>query len=143
MRTLDDIVDGVIEMLDTTLNVDHKVFVKKVYSETLMDMPLQVPTITVGVESAKINASPLSSFSGTTTLGDVFSAPADIKLSTNIYLPSEVDGRAGLAYAGFVVSAFLNSDLPVGEIYCDKIRYNNTFMCRILPMTVHLHDRIY
>lgn len=142
MRSLDTIVDEVIELFEGELGAVYKANIKRVFGDMLMDIPLNVPTIAVGVENAVINASPLSTFSGTTTLGDIYSAPVKLLLSTNIYLPAHLDGRVGFNFVGLITKLLQESDIPVGVITCEKIRYDKTFMCCVLPMTVAINDRI-
>ncbi len=140
MKGVNSIIDKVITVLEGI--TDRPIQVVSTYKVQIMDMPLAVPMITVGLDSMEADFSKHSAYAGKKNGVDCYSVPTDVAVSANIYLPHTANGFVNYDVLTYVIDALFKSDLVITAIKSGKMHYNSTFMCTILPVTIHLRDRL-
>ena len=140
MKGINSIIDKVISVLSGITDMSVKVV--STYKVQIMDMPLAVPMITVGLEKLDTDLRKNALYAGDKNGYACYSVPADVAVSANVYLPHTASGYLNYNVLTYMIEALLGSFLTVTKIEAGKMHYNSTFMCTILPVTIHLHDRI-
>lgn len=141
MRGVSSIIEEVVDMINDRLHITIDGVVA--FNTELMDVPLSTPTVAVGLDSVNMKADKLSVFSGRSGTDQRFSVPAEIVLSLDIYIPREYNGIICYDVLSYLADKFLKcTTLTIESIECDRIKYDNTFMCMILPARVKVFDRV-
>ena len=141
MRGLNSIVNEAIEIISAIKS--FPISVVTAFRTDLMDLPLSDPTVAVGVDAVEFGTDKLSAYSGMSGDTAQFSVPVDVTLRADIYLSSQFSGFASYDALTYIVNAlFYSGTLTVAQIQCDKMHYDSTFMCTVLPVKIKLHDRI-
>lgn len=140
MKGINSILDKVISVLSGISQMSVKVV--STYKVQIMDMPLAVPMITVGLETLDADLRKNIIYAGNKNGSARYSVPADVAVSANVYLPHTASGFLNYDVLTYIVDALLGSSLTITQIKAGKMHYNSTFMCTILPVTIYLHDRI-
>ncbi len=140
MKGVNNILDKVIEILSGISKMSVKVV--STYKVQVMDMPLAVPMITVGLEELDADLRKNVIYAGEKNGNPLYSVPTDISVTANVYLPHTASGFLNYDVLTYIIDALLGSSLSITQIKAGKMHYNSTFMCTILPVTIHLHDRI-
>ncbi len=140
MRELNDVLDKVLGLIEKMGGID--VYTTKNFKKQMMDVPLDLPVITVGIDSVDANLCKHSAFSGLRNGEAEFSVPAEIAVSANIYLPHIADGYVNYEVLTNLINVLFKSDISITRIVSGKMHYNATFMCTILPVTIFINERI-
>ncbi len=141
MRGLNSIVNEAIDLISEINRLPLKVVTA--FRTDLMDLPLSNPTVAVGIDTVDFATDKLSAYSGMSGDSAQFSVPIDVTLRADIYISSQYNGFMSYDALTLIVNAlFYSTTLTVSEIRCEKMHYDSTFMCTVLPVKIKLHDRI-
>ena len=140
MKGINSIIDKVISVLSGISDMAVKVV--SVYKVQIMDMPLAEPMITVGLQTLDADLRKNMLYAGDKNGTGLYSVPVDVAVSANVYLPHTASGFFNYNVLTYMIEALLGSSLTITKIEAGKMHYNSTFLCTVLPVTIHLHDRI-
>lgn len=141
MRGFNEIMDDVIYIIENSGALP--IAGVKEYRGTYMDMPIIDPTVTVGVGEVTMHTGALRAYAGKKNGIAENSIPAEVALKTNIYVPKRVSGYVCYEVLTVIANALFNTELlDVTKIESGNMRYDGTFLCNVLPVTVHLRERM-
>ena len=139
MRSIDQIVEEVIEIINTV----PMMTAMSSYSNVPMDTPVDTPVIAVGVDSAVLKADKMSTYSGIKANGaEGYSMPVTLTLSLDMFLPHTAMGVANYQAMCDILFALMESDKVISEVTCEKMYYAPSYISTILPVKVTLNDRV-
>lgn len=140
MRTINGILSDII----TAVNAITRLPVKACYDyqSRLMDTPLASPVVTVGLNSVEANLDRASAYAGKQNGYIQYAVPTEVCVAASIYLPHTANGFVNYDVLTYIIEALFKSNITVNRISCGTMRYNSTFMCSVLPVTISLSERI-
>ena len=141
MRTLNTIINNVIDVISAITDCELKVYTA--FQSNLLDVPISKPTVTVGIDRAVFNTSSVSAYSGVWDGEDFYSVHGELDVSVNIYLPNKANGLVLFEVLSYIIFALERSALPVCKITSGSLKYDNTLMYSVLPVTVTLSDYLF
>ncbi len=140
MRGLNDVLDKVADLLENIPGIP--VQITKNFKTQMMDVPLDVPVITLGIDSVDADLCKYKAFSGIRNGEAEYSVPAEIAVSANIYLPHIAGGYINYDVLTSLIDVLFKSDMTITKIASGKMHYNSTFMCTILPVKIIINERL-
>ncbi len=140
MKTINNILADII----TAVNAIKRLPIKACYDyqSSLMDMPLTSPIVTVGLDSVEANLGKASAYVGKRNGYTQYAVPTEVNIAASIYLPHTANGFVNYDVLTYIIEALFKSNITVNKISCGNMRYNSTFMCSVLPITISLYERL-
>ena len=129
------------EVVDVISGIALPIKVGVGFNSALMDVPLRIPTIGVGIKELTLDTDAVGFYAGTVGGKEQFSVPYSLKISANITLPDTFNGFVCYDVLSEMCDALLNSNLAVYRVSTGEMYHDRNFLSVCLPVTIHLHDR--
>lgn len=141
MRGFNEVLDDIANIIESTDSVPIKCV--KEYRGDYMDMPLNDPTVTLGINNAVMNMGALGAYGGLRGSVGETSAVTTLEVKANIHIPKTHSGYICYDVLTIIADAlFSTSLLDVTKIESGNMHYKSTFLCNVLPVSIHLRERM-
>ncbi len=141
MRGFNEIMDDVAYVIENSGSLPIKCV--KEYRGDYMDVPLNDPTVTLGINNVVMNMGALGAYGGARSGIAEISVPSTLEIKANIHIPKTNSGYICYEVLTIIANAlFSSTKLDVTKIESGDMHYKSTFLCNVLPVSIHLRERM-
>lgn len=141
MRSFNGIIDDLAEIFENNGSLPLKCVTE--HRGLLMDVPLNQPTITLGIKRAVMNMGALGAYAGMKNGTAEISVPTELDVKANVYMPKSAGGYTCYRVLTVVVDTLLkDGGFDVIKIESGDMQYKSTFLCNVLPVEIKLRERV-